>query len=486
MIATLYTIVDEQFAFMSLSQWNTTIPADQVVPALKFRLNFGLSFVWTFFFSFFLNRGVVLQHNPAGSNDRLNEPGQRQNDQRLFNSQNNAAGGYGTNTFNKPMSYYEGSWLTVEWTNQHACSNSNTDCAIIIQYMCVSGDAGAERADSRRFDDRRDHDRELRRGRRETPRSTSTACTSRSTTFAAARRATATRASSGRQEPAGQRAVHAPEQRRHALRVRVPGGARLLSVLAPVALEGRRRADQRQLALRLVPRELAERDGQGSLRAQEPERLARGQGQGVEVQQRDRLLEGRRLSVARRRHAPLRSRRPTASRRRGRATTTSATASPTAGLAGHMNHYNFTLPTTEPCLKEDNCKCVLRLRYNTRRPTTPATARTTATASSSTPSSTATARCAHQAEPDDRGQRQAPLARAQHQPGGAHVPGPLAHVRAAPPPAAHHCGAAHRQPQRARQARQHRPDVPGGRVRLCADVPHRAPVGLRAHPVDRL
>jgi len=36
----------------------------------------------------------------------------------------------------------------------------------------------------------------------------------------------------------------------------------------------------------------------------------------------------------------------------------------TAGLAGHMNHYNFTMPSNEDCLKDDNCRCVIRLRYN--------------------------------------------------------------------------------------------------------------------------
>merc|ERR1712072_400316 len=34
--------------------------------------------------------------------------------------------------------------------------------------------------------------------------------------------------------------------------------------------------------------------------------------------------------------------------------------------------------------------------------------------------------------------------------------------------------------------RQHRANVPGRRVRLCADVPRRAPMGLRALPVGRL
>merc|ERR1739848_921689 len=38
----------------------------------------------------------------------------------------------------------------------------------------------------------------------------------------------------------------------------------------------------------------------------------------------------------------------------------------TAGLAGHMNHFNMTIPTSayEPCINDNNCRCVLRLRYN--------------------------------------------------------------------------------------------------------------------------
>jgi len=38
----------------------------------------------------------------------------------------------------------------------------------------------------------------------------------------------------------------------------------------------------------------------------------------------------------------------------------------TAGLAGHMNHFNMTIPTSayEPCINDNNRRCVLRLRYN--------------------------------------------------------------------------------------------------------------------------
>lgn len=105
----------------------------------------------------------VYMHNPRGSNDRNCERNvNRNNGNRLFDSQNNAAGGYacprgvgndnfqdeaGQKTFsvpglgtwkqNKRMYYYEGSILPIEWTNQHGCGlNSNVQCDVILQYAC--------------------------------------------------------------------------------------------------------------------------------------------------------------------------------------------------------------------------------------------------------------------------------------------------------------------------------------------------------------
>ena len=107
-------------------------------------------------------------HNPRGSNDRNCERTvNRQNGNRLFNSQNNNNGGYAcpravgdgtfqpesgqaqfnavdavtgsTTTFtqNKRMYYYSNSILPIEWTNQHGCgSNSKVSCEIILQYAC--------------------------------------------------------------------------------------------------------------------------------------------------------------------------------------------------------------------------------------------------------------------------------------------------------------------------------------------------------------
>jgi len=76
----------------------------------------------------------VYMHNPRGSNNRLNEEGQnRDNANRLFDSQNNDKGGY---CWGPPMFFYAGSELMVEWTNQHACNNPKVRCNIVLQYMC--------------------------------------------------------------------------------------------------------------------------------------------------------------------------------------------------------------------------------------------------------------------------------------------------------------------------------------------------------------
>ncbi|XP_047146467.1 protein DD3-3 isoform X1 [Hydra vulgaris] len=75
----------------------------------------------------------VYLHNPRGSNDRLDESGrERDNGNRLFDSQNNARGGYNVGN----LYYYEGSQLTIEWTNQHSCGGPNANCEIVLQYMC--------------------------------------------------------------------------------------------------------------------------------------------------------------------------------------------------------------------------------------------------------------------------------------------------------------------------------------------------------------
>ena len=75
-------------------------------------------------------------HAPRGSNNKLNEENQNaQNQNRLFDSQNNAKGGY---QWGETMTYYEGSLLQVEWTVQHGCGQDhlNVDCNMVLQYMC--------------------------------------------------------------------------------------------------------------------------------------------------------------------------------------------------------------------------------------------------------------------------------------------------------------------------------------------------------------
>lgn len=117
--------------------------------------------------------GDIYMQNPRGNNDRLNENGDRNNANRLFDSQNNARGGY---CWGPELSYYEGpslplsssslhpflpspvayptlplslnvclgSILSIEWTNQHSCGNDNTKCQLIIQYMCSDDSEGAD------------------------------------------------------------------------------------------------------------------------------------------------------------------------------------------------------------------------------------------------------------------------------------------------------------------------------------------------------
>lgn len=113
-----------------------------------------LSAILNFIFSFilptilFLNilsivnvNGDIYLHNPRGSNNRCDErTNDRNNANRLFDSQNNAAGGYAVpcldtdlNCFD--MNYYIGSYLDIRFTTQHACGIQN-QCEIIIQYGC--------------------------------------------------------------------------------------------------------------------------------------------------------------------------------------------------------------------------------------------------------------------------------------------------------------------------------------------------------------
>jgi len=82
----------------------------------------------------------MYMHNPRGSNGRNREANtNRNNGDRLMDTQNNAKGGY---CWGPAMSFYEGSLLSVDWTNQHGCGvNKKLYCNIVLQYMCGYSDA---------------------------------------------------------------------------------------------------------------------------------------------------------------------------------------------------------------------------------------------------------------------------------------------------------------------------------------------------------
>eukprot|EP01114_Cavostelium_apophysatum_P000137 TRINITY_DN10142_c0_g1_i1.p1 TRINITY_DN10142_c0_g1~~TRINITY_DN10142_c0_g1_i1.p1 ORF type:complete len:601 (+),score=114.88 TRINITY_DN10142_c0_g1_i1:33-1835(+) len=83
--------------------------------------------------------GDFFLHNPRGSNGRLNEANaNRNNANRLFDTQNNAKGGY---CLGPQMVYYEGSVLQVEFSPGHGCSHPGVTCTIILQYTCGSENA---------------------------------------------------------------------------------------------------------------------------------------------------------------------------------------------------------------------------------------------------------------------------------------------------------------------------------------------------------
>lgn len=86
-------------------------------------------------------RADIYLHNPRGSNNRLDRgDGNTENANRLFDSQNNNAGGYGMGGTAAepapPMHFIAGSELTLEWTAQHSCGNANARCQFIVQYYC--------------------------------------------------------------------------------------------------------------------------------------------------------------------------------------------------------------------------------------------------------------------------------------------------------------------------------------------------------------
>ena len=87
----------------------------------------------------------VYMHNPRGSNNRCDRrTNDRANANRLFDSQNNAAGGYAvpcdrplTDNINcYKMQYFDNSELDIRWTLQHNCGVQN-NCEVNLQYSCA-------------------------------------------------------------------------------------------------------------------------------------------------------------------------------------------------------------------------------------------------------------------------------------------------------------------------------------------------------------
>lgn len=118
-------------------------------------------------------RADIGLHNPRGSNNKLNEVSNTvRNDNRLFDSQTNAASGYqvgdncapncnpeGDGTYNAAlpgagagtMYYHADSLLNIEWTVQHGCGrgNANMICDVVLQYMCEDSAPGLRDGSSR-------------------------------------------------------------------------------------------------------------------------------------------------------------------------------------------------------------------------------------------------------------------------------------------------------------------------------------------------
>ena len=71
-----------------------------------------------------LVKGDVYLSNPRSSNNRLNEKGRnRNNANRLFDSQNNGRGG--ANVATEKTAYYPGQVIRIEYTQQHSCGSGN-------------------------------------------------------------------------------------------------------------------------------------------------------------------------------------------------------------------------------------------------------------------------------------------------------------------------------------------------------------------------
>merc|ERR1719204_2256504 len=69
-----------------------------------------------------------------GSNNRLDEANrERNNGNRLFDSQNNDRGGYNVGKLN----YYVTEKVPISWTNQHGCGTEDVKhCEVVLQALC--------------------------------------------------------------------------------------------------------------------------------------------------------------------------------------------------------------------------------------------------------------------------------------------------------------------------------------------------------------
>lgn len=88
----------------------------------------------------------VYLHSPRGQNDRCDEKSNnRNNENRCYDSQNNAAGGY--STCESEMFFYVNTQVSIQWYNQHTCGNGAqlkndprnpeyTHCEIVLQLGC--------------------------------------------------------------------------------------------------------------------------------------------------------------------------------------------------------------------------------------------------------------------------------------------------------------------------------------------------------------
>ena len=83
---------------------------------------------------------VYMQYPPGGNNRLAEGAGNRNNNNRLMDTQNNAKGGYGyggdANNQAAPINYMAGSKLSMAWTSQHSCGSENAECQAVVQYMC--------------------------------------------------------------------------------------------------------------------------------------------------------------------------------------------------------------------------------------------------------------------------------------------------------------------------------------------------------------